>query len=461
MNDWAFEDLADVMNGRWHIKPQRESAAFVGASIDTRSTEPGQIFFAFVGDHVDGHQYLEAARQAGASVCVVTHSDRVPEEFELPVLVVENPLNALTELALAWRAKLSCKVIAITGSNGKTTSCRLMHAICARAGMAYVSPKSFNNALGVPLTILNTPIDADYLVAEVGMSTPGEIAARTKTLRPDIAIITSIGRAHLQALGSIENIAKEKAQVIAATVSHTIGVIPAGIEPLERALCDDKHMVVRLGDGLEMLASSEACSNFRLDGNEYSIPMPGDHNASNAALCVLAAQQLGIESDTIRAGIASVTPPEMRFERIELATDSDPIVVINDAYNANPDSMRAAIATFAQLNTSGRRVVVLGEMLELGSTAAQEHQTLAAEVLGRDALDQVILVGDSYTSVTSSIKYASDEQGIEQAAALISPGDTVLIKGSRGVRLERLIDKLGEIHASCRSNGKETAPSDA
>ncbi len=466
MNAWAWDDFARVAGGVWHAAPHEDALSFVGVSIDTRSIEPGQVFFAFEGEQVDGHAYLQNARDGGAGACVVTHAERVPDDLGIPVLVVDDPQAALTRLASAWRDRIRAKVIAITGSNGKTTTCRLLESVCGAAGKTYASPKSFNNALGVPITVLNTPIDAEYLVAEVGMSTPGEIAARTRTLRPDVAIITSIGRAHLEGLGSIENIAKEKAQLIATSPENAVGVIPGGIGVLEDALAGDPHRIVRLDDRFTPEASDADGSTFRIGSASFRVALPGVHSASNAALCVLAGQELGIENGVIRDGLAAAMPPTMRFERVEIETSADPIVVINDAYNANPDSMRAALATFVGLQAPGRKIALLGEMLEMGATGPDEHRLLAAHAAGLGRLDRVVLLGALFGTVENGdprlevIPDRSDE-AIARVAGTISPGDTVLIKGSRGVRLERLVANLGDIHASGRSNGKENAQTPA
>jgi UDP-N-acetylmuramoyl-tripeptide--D-alanyl-D-alanine ligase len=470
MNAWAWDDFAGTAGGSWHTPPRDEAIPFAGVSIDTRSIEPGQVFFAFDGEQVDGHAFLGAAQQRGAGACVVTHGERVPDDIGIPVLVVGDALDALTRLADAWRARIRAKVIGITGSNGKTTTCRLMEGVCGAAGKTYASPKSFNNALGVPITVLNTPIDAAYLVAEVGMSTPGEIAARTRTLRPDVSIVTGIGRAHLEGLGSIENIAIEKAQLITTAPAGAVGVIPHGIGSLDAALDGDPHRIERLGDGFRVEQIDQGGCAFSVDGASFRVPIPGKHNAHNAGLCVLAARALGIEDAAIRAGLAQAKPPAMRFERVEIETRSDPIVVINDAYNANPDSMRAALATFVGLQAPGRKIAVLGEMLEMGKTGPGEHRSLAEHAVGFDGLDRVILLGASFGSALadepiddSRVEVIPDRSdgAITALASSILPGDTVLIKGSRGVRLERLVANLGDIHASGRSNGKENAQTPA
>lgn len=463
INAWAWDDIAQLTSGHWHVEPNNDALPFVGVSIDTRSIGPGQVFFAFVGEQADGHTYITKAQESGAGACVVTHADRVPDGITIPMLVVGDALVALTKLADAWRTRMRAKVIGITGSNGKTTTCRLMQGVCEAAGTTSASPKSFNNALGVPITVLNTPIDASFLVAEVGMSTPGEIAARTRLLRPDIAIITSIGRAHIEGLGSIENIAREKADLISTALGEAVGVIPDGIGVLDDALRDDPHPIIRLGDGF---AVGDREGEFSIDGVAFSIPIPGRHNAHNAGLCVLAARALGIDDNTTRDGLARATPPAMRFQRIEIATQSNPIVIINDAYNANPDSMRAALSTFVALRTPGRKLVVLGEMLEMGAIAPAEHQSLVDHAIGQGSLDQITLLGGSFKDTRAhdprcTIIPDRSDDAIARIANEILPGDTVLIKGSRGVKLERLIDKLGDLHASGRSKGQENAPTNA
>ncbi len=466
MSAWGWDEFAQAAGGAWHIEPTTGSLNFVGVSIDTRDLQPGQVFFAFVGEQRDGHSHLDQAKANGAGVCVVTHPDRVPAGFGLPTLVVDDPRQALTRLARAWRATLGASVIAVTGSNGKTTTCRLMHSVCAAAGKSFVSPKSFNNALGVPITILNTPADAEYLVAEVGMSTPGEIAERTRLLRPSISIITSIGRAHLQALGSVANIAREKARIIRDAPDDALGIIPGGIGTLEDAIADDPHAIHRLDDRFELREATSTASGFAIDGARFSVSMPGVHNARNAALCVLAARHLGIDDAVIRDGLAHAVGPAMRFERVVIETGTAPIIVINDAYNANPDSMRAALSTYADLQTDGAKVVVLGEMLEMGESGPAEHESLAEHVSSMVAFDRVVLIGAGFArtdaaSLGLTMLPESGDPQIKAIAQQIEPGETVLIKGSRGVKLERLITILGDLHASSRSQTHGDAPTHA
>ncbi len=455
MNTWSYNEVFKAAGGSWAVEPSHDEFDHAGAAIDTRDLRTNQIFFAFVGEHADGHAYLPEAAGRGASLCVVTDAAQVPAGFAAPTLLVGDALDALTRIARAWRDKLSCAVIAVTGSNGKTTTCRLMHAVCERAGASFVSQQSFNNALGVPITILNTPLDARYMVAELGTSTPGEITSRAQLIRPDIAIITSIGRAHLQALGSVAGVAREKAALIGALPGAGRAFIPAGIEHLDAAIAQLRppRGVTRLGRDhtLRIIEITAAETRFAIDADEFVVPLPGVHNASNAALCVLAARALDIDDERARAGLAGARGPDMRFQRVEIPTGSEPIVVINDAYNANPDSMRAALTTFDAMKMPMHKTAVLGEMLELGAASRDEHRSLAADLARRVGIDRFVLVGAGFESVPMShlVEVHADrcDFSIERVAAGIAPGTCVLLKGSRGVKLERLIHALTRLHA--------------
>ncbi len=451
MSSLSYEDIRIAMDARWVIEPKLEVFDFVGVAIDTRAIEPGQLFFAFVGEQVDGHDYLEHAAKAGAGMCVITDATKVPDGFEVPVLIVDDALEAITKLAWTWRQRFRAnqtKVIAITGSNGKTTTCRLIHSVCAQSGLSFVSPKSFNNALGVPITILNTPQDADYLVAELGTSSPGEIAARSGLIEPDIAVITSIGSAHLEELGDRGGVAHEKSQIIKALPDGAHAIIVGGIAELESAIESeaDRVQITRIGTEvpIEILEATDRHTSFTFAGEPFTVPMLGEHNASNASLAVAVGRVLGIGDDAIRARLMAVSLPEMRFDRIEIPTKTKSIVLYNDAYNANPDSMRAGLRTFDRLNIEGEKIAILGDMLELGVHNADEHQALVAALMKYPSIDRFILVGPSFADAASPsdriTAYASfDAQVMTQIARLVLPGSHVLLKGSRGMALERIV----------------------
>tara|TARA_R110002072_G_scaffold42064_1_gene117337 strand:- start:51094 stop:52509 length:1416 start_codon:yes stop_codon:yes gene_type:complete len=456
MSSWACEAIRAATGGRWLIEPDCSSVEFSGVAIDTRAIETGQLFFAFVGEQVDGHAYLEQAKQGGASMCVVSDADKVPDGFGLPVLVVEDMLGAITGLAQAWRAKLKAQVIGVTGSNGKTTTCRLLHSVCAQDGMSVVSQKSFNNQLGVPITILNTPMDAEYLVAELGTSSPGEIEARTALLQPEIAVITSIGRAHLEELGNQAGVAREKSAIVLGLASGGSAVIPGGIDALDAVLASVKgsRRIERLGpDRVRIEAQRDGVTRFAFDGQPFEVPMLGEHNARNSAMAILVGRELGIEDAKIRDGLRSAEGAAMRFERIDISIAGKPIVVYNDAYNANPDSIRAAIGTFAGIIEGKRSVLVLGDMLELGNESEAEHGALVEELLaGHGMFDQVVLVGSALAEACKrlgaggrfSVIPEHDQCTMRRIADGIGEGDRVLLKGSRGMRLERIVELLAQ-----------------
>lgn len=453
MSEWAYKKIREVVDGQWVISPANDELSFAGVAIDTRELTKDQIFFAFIGEQVDGHDYLSQAVNAGASMCIVTDDSRVPSDLGVPVISVVDSLVAITSLAIAWRERLSAKVIAVTGSNGKTTTCRLIHAVCEKAGKSYVSQQSFNNALGVPITILNTPRDADYLVAEIGTSSPGEIAARSQLVGPDIAVITSIGSAHLEELGDLAGVANEKATIVLSLPVGAPAIIPSNIAPLEDALkaVADARAIQRIdASRVQITGSDSGNTAFTFGGEEFSISMLGTHNAMNASMAIAVGRALGMSNETIAMGLIDAKPPQMRFDRIEIPTRTDPIVLYNDAYNANPDSMRAALGTFDAITTDSPKIAILAEMLELGNQSEAGHAAIVKDLSRYPTIKRFILVGKSFSRVAGqsaqrtsddrmSIVESTDNHAMTSIARTIKSGSCVLLKGSRGLRLERIV----------------------
>lgn len=456
MSTWTYEDIRIATNAGWVIEPKGDTINYTGVAIDTRAMQAGQVFFAFIGEQVDGHAYLRQAVKGDASMCIVTDASKVPSDLGVPVLVVDEALFAITAMACAWRERINATVIAITGSNGKTTTCRFVHALCAQRGLSYVSQKSFNNELGVPITILNTPSDAKYLVAELGTSSPGEIAARTALVKPDIAVITSIGSAHLEELGDRSGVAKEKSTIINALPDDATAVIIGGIAELEEAIGKVKQAWNIIRVDADRVATSESASGytpFTLDGVGFTVPMLGIHNAMNAAMAIEVGRALGFADELIRVGLMNVRLPEMRLERIEIETTTDPIVVYNDAYNANPDSMRAALSTFESLNGDSPKIAILGDMLELGTHTQAQHAALIQMLSQYESISRFILVGQAFKSTglhpdRVALIESIDDDAMNQIASMIDSGSCVLLKGSRGIRLERIVQVLSGIHTS-------------
>jgi len=462
MSGMDWDTIVAVTAGQWAIEPAPGQQPPVGVAIDTRELHRGQTFVAYVGDRVDGHEYMVQAKVLGAAMCVVTDPSKIPEGFDVPTLVVDDSTGAMTAMAKHWASLLHGIIIGVTGSNGKTTTTRLIHAVLSHAGESWVSSKSHNNAIGVPMSILNAPIDARFVIFELGTSSPGEIKDRASLVQPDISVITSIGRAHLQELGSIEGVCAEKSSILCGT--RTLGIVPGGIKELEDAIGECSHDcdLERLAaDQLDGVVCTDRSVSFDLDGHRFTAPVPGVHNASNAAMAVLVGRACNMSDTDIAAGLAKTKLPQMRLDRVEIPTKTDSIVIYNDAYNANPDSTRAAIAFFASIHSEAQKVMILGDMLELGSAADSEHKAMVADLdidLGR-----VVLVGPLYAKAAGQgdeICPSTDDHAMSELARTIKPGDLVLLKGSRGIGLERLVYILINRHTPFARAGRSRSPRD-
>ena len=456
---WHAESVRAAMGGSWLARPEPSSTLTGGAAIDTRVLRPGEVFFALRGGQTDGHRYLDRAHQAGAALAVI---DDPPAAGDLPaglaVLRVPDARAALGRLAAAYRGTLgSLRVIGVTGSNGKTTTTRMIDA-CLRAQLrGHSSPKSFNNDLGVPLTVLGARAEDQYLLCEVGANAPGEIEPLSRIIRPRVVVVTSIGRAHLEGFGSIEGVAAEKASLAAHLEPGGVVVLNADA-PALAPWRERFERVITFGVGpaaalrvSEVRQGAEGLT-FTLNGRDgFTLPMLGAHNALNAAAAIAVARRVGVAEEAIRAALAGFAPPEMRLGRDRVAG----ITIINDAYNANPDSMLAALRTLPEVAVPGsRRVAVLGDMLEMGAAGPEAHREIGRAVAREGLADAVVLVGPLAEMVGGSLAGSPVEvwsidsvggDGAALAASRLCAGDTVLLKGSRGVGLERV---LGALRAS-------------
>jgi UDP-N-acetylmuramoyl-tripeptide--D-alanyl-D-alanine ligase len=460
----------------WLARPEN-LGAIEGVSIDSRAVTPGQVFIAIKGEKHDGHDYLAQAVSGGASLLIVSRELTASAIAALPrqvaVLRVADTGAALLRLAGAYRKTLErTKVIAVAGSNGKTTTTRLIDAVLKGAMRGSASQKSFNNAIGVPLTILGAKRTDQYLICEVGTNAPGEITPLARAIEPDIAVITSIGREHLEGLGSLRGVVQEETSLLGGVRPGACAILNADAQ----LLVDTVRPGV-FGANLATIvwfgASEKAdlrVSGVRTTGagisfainerNELSLPLLGTHNAMNAAAAVGVARRMGLEWDVIAKGLASVAPAPMRLERVEAGGGW----FLNDAYNANPESMLAAFDTFAQACEAmapKRRVAVLGDMLELGEATADAHAEVARTLLeratpsgagSRSIADRVVLVGPNMAkarevlethgvSLEMDVSHVSalTEAVVAQIAAQLRTGDAVLLKGSRGMGLERVL----------------------
>ena len=398
MTFWSAEQVKAAVSGAWLARGVPESAGqpLAGVSTDSRAVRPGELFVALRGEKFDGHAFLGAAAQAGAAMVIIDRPEAcTPAPDALPagvaVLRVEDTGRALLQLAAAYRRWLEpgTKVVAIGGSNGKTTTVRLTHAALAGTLRGVASEKSFNNAVGVPLTILRARRGDQFLVCEVGTNAPGEMAALGRVVQPDVAVVTSIGREHLEGLGDLRGVAAEEASLLASLKPGGTAILngdaPLLLEVARSVLATlpaPGAQVVTFGEGercdlrLTRVESDLRGVRFELNGRRtVSLGLLGAHNAHNGAAALAVARRLGVPDDAAATALAHAQGAPMRMQRSVVAVPGGGVTVINDAYNANPDSMLAALRAFADLTRpeSGpdvrRRVLVLGDMLELGAAA--------------------------------------------------------------------------------------------
>ncbi len=414
-----------------------------GAEIDTRRSVEGKVFFALKGKQSDGHDHLEAAVAGGCSAVVVERS----YALEVPVVVVPDVRSALFKLAIARRQELPVQqVIAVTGSAGKTTTKDLLAHLLGDTTTA--SLHSFNNDLGVPLTILDAE-DSSFLVAEIGANEVGEIEPLAKLVRPDIAILTSLGKAHLEGFGSPEAVKREKMYLLESVHEAGVVIVPDTIEIVDGEL---KASVCTVGTSSTADIQVGTCVNengfaeLEIDGHKVTLSLMGEHNAMNAALAIIATSKAMQRTGTqpcLRSLLDAASQCKGPMGRLFTYTVGD-VTFIDDSYNANPTSVRSAIHMFSGISAQ-RKVLILGDMLELGDCAHSEHRLLA-NVIPQSGAELVILVGplmEAASNIQSCVHEPDpSNEAIERIASLIQPNDTVLIKGSRALQLERIIESI-------------------
>jgi UDP-N-acetylmuramoyl-tripeptide--D-alanyl-D-alanine ligase len=446
------EEIRLAVKGTWLATPP--DVMIEGVSTDTRTAGPGDLFVAIRGERFDGHDFLPQAAEAGCIAAVVERDRPVGPEvarlFGCGVLAVDDTTEALGRLGAYHRHVTAATAIGVTGSNGKTTVKRMLHHVLRTRLRGTCSPKSFNNAIGVPLTLLGATPGDDYVVCEVGSSAPGEVAALARLVRPQVGVVTSVGEAHLAGLGSLEQVAAEKASILGELADGGLGVVWADSEALDRAARAHDVRQVRFGESesadvrLTGYKPTETGCRLEINGRlRADLPVGGRHNAVNALAAIAAAQRLGFEREEAATVLASYEPADMRTQRI----DAGAIVVINDAYNANPASMLAAARLLAETDAR-RRVFIAGDMRELGADEVALHERTGRE-LATTGLDLLIGVGKLGRYIAGAAADAGTPaemfDSVDEAAAvtaLLRAGDTVLVKGSRAMRMERLIEPI-------------------
>ncbi|MEK4027084.1 UDP-N-acetylmuramoyl-tripeptide--D-alanyl-D-alanine ligase [Pseudobacillus sp. FSL P4-0506] len=427
-----------------------------GVAIDSRKATNGQLFVPFKGENTDGHQYIRQAINQGAAAAL-WQKDRPNPPEDLPVLVVEDTLKALQQLAKAYREELDVKVIGITGSNGKTTTKDMTASLLSRKFKVQKTEGNFNNHIGLPLTILSLKEDTEAAVIEMGMSSKGEIDLLTKIASPDVAIITNIGEAHLQDLGSREAIAEAKLEIINGLAADGT-LIYHGDEPLLKEALKETELKTETF-GLEAendmyplsVQTLQDGSRFKVNkapDMEFFLPIIGRHNVLNAMAAMLAAHKMGLTFEEIKIGLTSV---ELTKMRMEMKDGMKGTKIINDAYNASPTSMKAAIELAEKMPGFKRKILVLGDMLELGLDEELFHYQVGQTVEG-EAIDYLFTLGRLGQFIAAGAKnslgedrifaFSDKHELIEKLKSIVASGDLIVVKASRGVRLEEVVEAL-------------------
>ena len=433
-----------------------EDVLVEGVSIDSRSVHTGDLFIPFRGEQVNGHKFVEGAIEKGAVASLWLESEPNPPK-DVPLIFVKDSEIALQEMARVYRRTLDCKVVGITGSNGKTSTKDLVASVLAPYFNVRKTEGNFNNELGMPLTILSLDEDTEFAVLEMGMSGYGEISFLSKLAKPDYVVITNIGEAHMQDLGSREGIAKAKFEIID-------GLAPGGKlfydgdEPLLQSLVEKSIEVSKLSFGhgkdndliLEEVESADVGSDFTVSGvlnDKFTIPVYGAHQVKNTLAAILIAKEANVPKEKIREALSGAVLTDMRMQPILVSNGA---LFINDAYNAAPTSMRAALSFIKETTLRADKWVVLGDMLELGEEEQKYHEQIANQLVEMK-LEGILLFGPRMKwlydelrrrKIKSHLLWSTDDYTpiVQELLQSINKDAVVLLKGSRGMALENILE---------------------
>jgi UDP-N-acetylmuramoyl-tripeptide--D-alanyl-D-alanine ligase len=459
---WTLDMVLEATGGE--LLATGGEQRFVGISTDSRTLRPGDLFIALKGENFDGHQFVEQAVSGGATGVIVALDETAKlavQELQVSVFRVGDTLHALGDLAGYWRRHHPVPVVAITGSNGKTTTKEMVAAIFSRSWKVLKNEGTFNNLVGLPLTLLQLYDTHQGAVVELGMNQPGEIQRLTEIVRPDVGLITNIQPAHLEGLGSLAGIQAAKGELFAGmAASATIVVNRDDPRVLDLASSFPGRQVSFSAAGangevaLERILAIDANgSRFLLkvaeESHEIYLPVIGRHHINNAVAAAAVARCLNLPVGTIAEALASFHPVDKRMEILVLSED---IHIINDTYNANPGSVAAALETLMKVKKKGRAFAVLGDMLEMGEDTATLHWQVGG-IAAKEGVDHLLAMGAQASHLLAGAAEAGMDSGCLTQAndhqemalrvrGLIAAGDWVLVKGSRGMRMEKVVEQL-------------------
>jgi UDP-N-acetylmuramoyl-tripeptide--D-alanyl-D-alanine ligase len=447
---WTVARVADALREECAGAIPRDDRQLARIATDTRQIAPGDCFVALIGEKFDAHDFLREAVERGATALVVSRPERTTG-LGVPVFAVRDTLAALGALASYRRRAWRGTVIGIGGSNGKTTTKELIRAALGACLDVHATTGNLNNLIGVPLTLLAVPDHADVAVIEMGMNVPGEMARLRGIVEPEIAVMTSVSEEHLEGLGSLEGVMREESELFHGSL---VAIVPASQPEIAAAAKGRAARVISAGlDAGDVRAArwssgTDGVGEIELDGVVVRPPARGVHNLRNAMLALAVARELGLPMADAARGIERATFPSMRMEMAPIGTAG--ATLINDAYNASPASMRAAIDVLAGSGSGRQRVAVLGSMRELGAHAPRLHEEVARAALASpvEIVAGMGEIGEALRAVGQGdprIVVAADVEELWTALAPRLARDAViLLKASRGVKLERLVPPLTE-----------------
>ncbi|AIF43846.1 UDP-N-acetylmuramoyl-tripeptide--D-alanyl-D-alanine ligase [Virgibacillus sp. SK37] len=438
-----------------NFKKQREEETIINEVVtDSRIKVSKSLFIPLVGENFDGHEYVHQAVENGAVAILWTKDRKLPQSFpnDISVFFVDDTLIALQQISSEYRKEVNPVVIGITGSNGKTTTKDLVAAVMGTTYNTHATKGNLNNHIGVPLTILSMKRDTEVLILEMGMSNFGEIDRLSTIAIPDYVVITNIGESHIEYLGSRKGISEAKMEILNGLKEEGLAVID-GDEPLLKHLHSNKNVRTCGYDStntsvIEKCVVGHGQTNFHLsDGNSYSIPLLGKHHAKNASFAILLAKEMKIPTAEIKKGLNSLEQTSMRFQLVQ---GINGVSVINDAYNASPTSMIASIEVMKQMEGYGERILVLGDVLELGDYSEELHRSIAHEI--KHPITVLYTFGieakyiyDEVSRMSSEIKiehFSSKEDLVRDLEPFLNDETIILVKASRGLKFETIVNKL-------------------
>jgi UDP-N-acetylmuramoyl-tripeptide--D-alanyl-D-alanine ligase len=456
MTFWTLDRVADALQPLANGNLPRGHRPFGRAWTDTRTIAPGDLFVALVGERFDAHDFLRQAVASGAAGLVVSNTDRT-RGLGVPVFEVGDTLAALGALGRYWRLAWGKPVIAVVGTNGKTSTKELLKAALGSILETHATHGNLNNLVGVPLTLLAIPDEADVAVVEMGTNQPGEVARLRAIVEPNVTVVTSIAEEHLEGLGDLAGVMREE---LAACDRVATAVVPAAQRDVVEEARKRARSVISAGlDAGDVKAETweleaDGRGRIRLDGADVHVPLRGVHNLRNAMLALAVSRELGVPFDRAAKGIEDMTVPPMRSNVEQLGA----LTLVNDAYNSNPGSARAALELLQHAGRGRQRVAILGTMLELGPSGPALHEALA-----RDALASPIEIVAGLGEFGAALERAANGTGAREGskrerfvtandveslwnrlASRLEPNAVILLKASRGVRLEQMVPMIRE-----------------